>query len=1579
MPLKENITKNGVDLNEIDVSQFALVDKKNLLDELSAKLKVGIEAAFGDALADLGDVLEDTPTTESKVVPESDQVNPHTETLMQGVQTPLEEGKPEDTETKDALHRIEERLDDLGKRLENNRHEPERMQSDLAAEPVAATRPRNHQHQESNSLDAFNRAAHGQPRQPKESRQSAYTPLGSFSNLEIKKQQDEFEKLRKLKVRVEIQIEKTLARQRKDDKQNREKERVGKVYTPKGMSHAGTIDSIIDDDLIRKADNKELEKLKEQISMLRKNIELDTRGDEQKLLTKHADQLQKVLIQESELRKTTFGKIQHAFTENAINITSVVAAVTSHSPLAGLATKYVLDKIKGVKDEEQERRNKNLRVSKKLLDTLPRKTEPEVEDKDVKYNPETLHKTLQTTDDADQRYELLNRFRDQKHITDEQHKKLSEEFIPPQYMPLDQRIERDRKMRQGQPPVQAPGSPQGVTPERTETHEQTPSNTPQQVPTEPIQPIQEQAKVHIDAHGPIENATPVIGDTTPQKEAAPEPRYVEHGPYKVKAETGWQDHLKKPKLEQQQDEKMAWLRMMGKRQEEQFHKQYDDKRKKFSDLSPDDPSYNFMRDVIGSDAYDSKPKFRSMFQDMPESRPLPNGSNTEPQREYGAEKTACDPVRAETPQQSHPERIPEKEYELHGALARNVVSEKPQRVPTDDHPSKEDVIHIEKTLEKIPVVLESLHRETVAPNSSQPEQVHHDPSPQRVTETQQQTQGTQHYSSEENNTHATNATHGPERIIEQLEKQDEALKTEDSDIRIMHVDITKLEKLSEKQLEELRSINKNLLRQIEQAELDSEASRRETKHAGLGSAMGMGIPSDEDAEGRKKVAGGEKKGGILSSILHYAEERFGFSILKNVGGAALAKTGLGKMLGKIPGVGKYFKGAGSATEAAEGASTAGKVAEEGGIVGKILGKIPGMSKIKDMVGIGSKTSQAAEGVGATAEGVGGASKIFGTAEGASKVAGVAGEGAEVLGVAGKLGKFAGKASGPLAAIMAVVDGIQGYNNASKLTGVSDDKLSTKDRLGSAGAGVIGGALGIPGDILDMLNLNPTGMLHVDNSDDLKKTFAKGALGITSPGKLDEEQKKQTDKVEAIKTAAEQHKNAVDQERHTNKDGTNPLPSVRPGKDWNPEQSLVTPAKGAAPAKPTESTTPIPVATKSSVTANSPTKVSEKDKSKDSNTSPTPVSSREHTPTSEYARIGSMSAKGESGGNAGAINSLDYATNQDKGGRSYGLYQITSGNEHMKGGIPMEKATMTPFLKFLSKAEPDMAKQLEEAGGAKGAMSSDPKFIATWKNLAKDPKFADAQHEFIGKQAYEPLKENASKFGLDIDKRSDSVKKMMWEAAVGGVGNTQKVMNDAFKDMSPEQVAKLDDAEVIKRIQGRRADTEHYGYTSYDDKSKRAVHDRFSKEEGELLTEVNQDHSPQRIDKPAMAGTGTKQADIGGSSLLTSLGNIINNLLGTGDQKKPDLGGSPANLAGLMGTEPMPQMTAPTTGAAVAGESTTNSLMMKLASLVTTSPNATIIAPQSSTVNHNNTSVVDLKAKNTESTYQRLMDAMYSLT
>ena len=197
----------------------------------------------------------------------------------------------------------------------------------------------------------------------------------------------------------------------------------------------------------------------------------------------------------------------------------------------------------------------------------------------------------------------------------------------------------------------------------------------------------------------------------------------------------------------------------------------------------------------------------------------------------------------------------------------------------------------------------------------------------------------------------------PKRVIEEEEhgreiKNEEnsaelrtIVKKEEKEVHELHSDFTNLEKLSHEQLVELREINKHLKQQIEQAELDSEAARRETKHPGTGPTGLLSGEGDEgDGAGKNKD---KKEGGGLLSKIESVLEFSGETTLLGIG----KKFGK-KLLSKVPGVGKYFKGkedlASKAAKTGEEIGEAGKVAKTGEEAVEVA------SKVEKAEGLGSK-------------------------------------------------------------------------------------------------------------------------------------------------------------------------------------------------------------------------------------------------------------------------------------------------------------------------------------------------------------------------------------------------------------------------------------------------------------------------------------------------------------------------------------------------------------------------------------------------------------------------------------------------
>lgn len=195
----------------------------------------------------------------------------------------------------------------------------------------------------------------------------------------------------------------------------------------------------------------------------------------------------------------------------------------------------------------------------------------------------------------------------------------------------------------------------------------------------------------------------------------------------------------------------------------------------------------------------------------------------------------------------------------------------------------------------------------------------------------------------------------------------------------------------------------------------------------------------------------------------------------------------------------------------------------------------------------------------------------------------------------------------------------------------------------------------------------------------------------------------------------------------------------------------------------------------------------------------------------------MSAKYESKGNhPGSVG------HDKKGGYSYGTYQIAT-----------RTGTMDDFLRFVKSVDPHVAEQLHKAGGAAAAKRGDQKFKDAWKKLAQDKptKFAELQHDFIGRTHYVPqaskLKTN---FGIDLEKHSLALRNVIWSTAVQHRHHTQDVVREA---LGGREASKVSDKELIKAIYGERSKVDRY-FRSSTKKEKAGLKERFASEEKDAL-------------------------------------------------------------------------------------------------------------------------------------------------
>lgn len=184
-----------------------------------------------------------------------------------------------------------------------------------------------------------------------------------------------------------------------------------------------------------------------------------------------------------------------------------------------------------------------------------------------------------------------------------------------------------------------------------------------------------------------------------------------------------------------------------------------------------------------------------------------------------------------------------------------------------------------------------------------------------------------------------------------------------------------------------------------------------------------------------------------------------------------------------------------------------------------------------------------------------------------------------------------------------------------------------------------------------------------------------------------------------------------------------------------------------------------------------------------------------------SKIGSLSAKYESGGNPGAIGY------DSTGGYSYGTYQLAHNNAQ----------------RFV--AESPYAQQFA------GIPFNSPQFQQKWKQIAQaDPQgFAQAQHDYIAKTHLEPVVNRLKAGGIDVSRMSPTVQDVIWSTAVQhGPGN--KIIEQAMATAKDER-------DFIQKVYQLRWNN-GAGFASSTPSVRQSVYNRFFGPNGELATALS---------------------------------------------------------------------------------------------------------------------------------------------
>lgn len=164
-----------------------------------------------------------------------------------------------------------------------------------------------------------------------------------------------------------------------------------------------------------------------------------------------------------------------------------------------------------------------------------------------------------------------------------------------------------------------------------------------------------------------------------------------------------------------------------------------------------------------------------------------------------------------------------------------------------------------------------------------------------------------------------------------------------------------------------------------------------------------------------------------------------------------------------------------------------------------------------------------------------------------------------------------------------------------------------------------------------------------------------------------------------------------------------------------------------------------------------------------------------TDSTPARELGRLSAEGESGHDPGIVSS----GRGDAGGKSYGLYQMTS---LPNGGTVSHFLRRTQWWQQFQTLSPGSAE-----------------FDAAWKRAAADPKFADAQHEYIKGQFYDPLMEQLATRCRNMYGKSLAVRNVLWalSVAMGPCSARCMVMNTTSATMSDSEIIQAIYAELLR--------------------------------------------------------------------------------------------------------------------------------------------------------------------------------------
>lgn len=159
---------------------------------------------------------------------------------------------------------------------------------------------------------------------------------------------------------------------------------------------------------------------------------------------------------------------------------------------------------------------------------------------------------------------------------------------------------------------------------------------------------------------------------------------------------------------------------------------------------------------------------------------------------------------------------------------------------------------------------------------------------------------------------------------------------------------------------------------------------------------------------------------------------------------------------------------------------------------------------------------------------------------------------------------------------------------------------------------------------------------------------------------------------------------------------------------------------------------------------------------------------------------------------------------------------------------LKTGSLDSFVNWLERNNGEFYSKLSEAKSRDGNKFGE-KFDAVWSSIAfsNRDKFMKNQQDYVKESYYDKAAQNLkSKFGFDINKRSDALKESLWSTVVQhGVGGTSSI----FSKLNLNK----DDSSIINDLYNERQKVNIY-FRSSSEQVKRSVYNRFTREKQDML-------------------------------------------------------------------------------------------------------------------------------------------------